>query len=101
MSFCSACTVNGIHFSLPDHALQGDKQGLVRCKDEAAAKALLERDSGKATIGGQAAKLRVLEGAPMRLHAWPCGSAVALSGQLMWQPMGIMVACPVYVLQPY
>jgi len=43
---------------------QGDKQGRARFKDEAAAKAALERAGGAVTVSDQAAALRLLEGAP-------------------------------------
>lgn len=67
-------------------ALQGDKQGLVRCKDAAAATSLLERDGSTATIGGQAAKLRLLEGAP---HAF-AGLAMRLGQDI---EVGVISAC--------
>ncbi len=41
---------------------QGDKQGRARFSDKDTAKAALEKDSGMATISGQTATLRLLEG---------------------------------------
>jgi len=43
---------------------QGDRQGRARFKDEAAAKAALDRAGGAVTVSDQAAALRLLEGAP-------------------------------------